>query len=92
MAENAATLDFKTLEEVLTVIRSLTSILSVTGIHITEVFSPNPMDQLNAPIESEVHISCFIISNYYNLFCRELLCRLARHHHHHQSVYQKMVR
>ena len=40
MAEIIATLDFKTLEEVLTVIRHLTSILSVSGINLMDQICP----------------------------------------------------
>jgi len=40
MAENIATLEYKTLEEVLTVIRHLTSILSVSGMNLMEQICP----------------------------------------------------
>ncbi|KAK7056612.1 Sister chromatid cohesion protein 2 [Paramarasmius palmivorus] len=41
MAENFAAFDYKTQEEVLTVIKSLTSTLSTSGTHILEVLSPS---------------------------------------------------
>lgn len=41
MAENLAALDYKTQEEVLTIIRHLTSILSVAGTALVEVISPS---------------------------------------------------
>ncbi|KAH7103288.1 hypothetical protein BKA62DRAFT_696412 [Auriculariales sp. MPI-PUGE-AT-0066] len=41
MAENLALLDYKTNEEVLTVIRHLTSVLSVSGLQLIEVISPS---------------------------------------------------
>lgn len=40
MAENVAALDYKTLEEVLTVIRHLTSVLSVSGTQIYDTYMP----------------------------------------------------
>ena len=48
MAENLAVLDYKTNEEVLTVIRHLTSVLSVSGMQLVEVISPsNLLNQLH---------------------------------------------
>ncbi|KAJ3753999.1 hypothetical protein EV360DRAFT_52476 [Lentinula raphanica] len=41
MAENFAAFDYKTQEEVLTVIKTLTTVLSTTGLHILEVLSPS---------------------------------------------------
>ncbi|KAJ4482460.1 hypothetical protein J3R30DRAFT_3699992 [Lentinula aciculospora] len=41
MAENFSAFDYKTQEEVLTVIKFLTAVLSTTGLHILEVFSPS---------------------------------------------------
>ncbi|KIO02759.1 hypothetical protein M404DRAFT_15882 [Pisolithus tinctorius Marx 270] len=50
MAENFATLDYKTQEEVLTVIRHLTSILSTSGMQIIDVVSPSHLlTQLHEP-------------------------------------------
>lgn len=50
MAENFATLEFKTLEEVLTILKYLTSILSTSGMHMVEKVSPsNLLAQLHAP-------------------------------------------
>jgi len=48
MAENLAVLDYKTNEEVLTVIRHLTSVLSVSGMQLVEMISPsNLLKQLH---------------------------------------------
>jgi cohesin loading factor subunit SCC2 len=41
MAENFATFEYKTLEEVLTVIKYLTNILSTTGMQLLEIVSPS---------------------------------------------------
>ena len=41
MAENFATFEYKTLEEVLTVIKYLTNILSTTGMQLLEILSPS---------------------------------------------------
>jgi cohesin loading factor subunit SCC2 len=41
MAENFASFEYKTLEEVLTVIKYLTNILSTTGMQILEIVSPS---------------------------------------------------
>ncbi|KAF8158512.1 hypothetical protein B0H34DRAFT_797892 [Crassisporium funariophilum] len=41
MAENFATFDYKTLEEVFTVIKYLTSVLSTTGMQLLEIISPS---------------------------------------------------
>ncbi|KAH0832222.1 sister chromatid cohesion C-terminus-domain-containing protein [Lanmaoa asiatica] len=50
MAENFATLDYKTQEEALTVIKHLTSILSTSGMQLIEVVSPsNLLAQLHEP-------------------------------------------
>lgn len=50
MAENFATLDYKTQEEVLTVIKHLTSVLSTFGMQVIEVISPSHLlVQLHEP-------------------------------------------
>ncbi|KIJ60270.1 hypothetical protein HYDPIDRAFT_32393 [Hydnomerulius pinastri MD-312] len=50
MAENFATLDYKTQEEVLTVIKYLTSILSTSGMQLIDVISPSHLlAQLHEP-------------------------------------------
>lgn len=50
MAENFATLDYKTQEEAFTVIKHLTSILSTSGMQLVEVVSPsNLLVQLHEP-------------------------------------------
>jgi cohesin loading factor subunit SCC2 len=41
MAENFATFDYKTQEEVLTVTKSLTTVLSTTGMQVVESISPS---------------------------------------------------
>jgi len=41
MAENFATFDYKTVEEVLTVIKYLTNVLSTTGMQLLEILSPS---------------------------------------------------
>ena len=43
MAENFASFDYKTQEEVFTVIKFLTTVLSTTGLHVLEVLSPSPL-------------------------------------------------
>ncbi|KZW01563.1 hypothetical protein EXIGLDRAFT_738517 [Exidia glandulosa HHB12029] len=49
VAENMATLDYKTQEEVLTIIRHLTSVLSVSGTALVELISPsNLLRQLHS--------------------------------------------
>ncbi|KIL61369.1 hypothetical protein M378DRAFT_26115 [Amanita muscaria Koide BX008] len=53
MAENFATLEYKTQEEVLTVIKHLTAILSTTGMQILELISPSHLlAQLRSPSKS----------------------------------------
>ncbi|KAJ8463322.1 hypothetical protein ONZ45_g17624 [Pleurotus djamor] len=54
MAENFAAFDYKTLEEVLTVIKILTAILSTTGAQLLEVISPSHLlAQLRSPQEDQ---------------------------------------
>jgi cohesin loading factor subunit SCC2 len=43
MAENFATLEYKTQEEVLTIIKHLTSILSTTGMQVMHLMSPSDL-------------------------------------------------
>jgi cohesin loading factor subunit SCC2 len=43
MAENFTAYEYKTLEEVLTVIKQLTSILSTTGMQLLETVSPSDL-------------------------------------------------
>ena len=55
MAENFATLDYKTHEEALTVIKHLTSILSTSGMQLVEVVSPsNLLVQLHEPQQQSI--------------------------------------
>lgn len=55
MAENFATLDYKTQEEALIVIKHLTSILSTSGMQLIEVFSPsNLLAQLHEPQQQSI--------------------------------------
>ncbi len=50
MAENFATFEYKTQEELLTVIKSLTSILSTSGMQLVEFLSPSHLlTQLHGP-------------------------------------------
>ena len=50
MAENFATLEYKTLEEVLTILKYLTNVLSTSGMQILEKLSPsNLLVQLHSP-------------------------------------------
>lgn len=50
MAENFSAFDFKTQEEVFTVIKHLTSVLSTVGMQLVEVLSPaNLLAQLHEP-------------------------------------------
>jgi len=56
MAENFAAFDYKTQEEVFTVIKHLTSILSTVGMQLVEVLSPsNLLSQLRGPTEAGAH-------------------------------------
>lgn len=51
MAENFAAFDYKTLEEVLTVIKYLTNVLSTTGMQVLELISPSHLlAQLHEPV------------------------------------------
>lgn len=60
MAENFATFDYKTQEEVFTVIKSLTSVLSTTGMQLLEIISPSHLlttlhgtsPETTAPVET----------------------------------------
>lgn len=50
MAENFAAFDYKTQEEVFTVIKYLTTVLSTTGMELLEMISPSHLlAQLRAP-------------------------------------------
>lgn len=50
MAENFASFDYKTQEEVITVIKYLTTVLSTTGMQLLEMVSPSHLlKQLHAP-------------------------------------------
>lgn len=61
MVENFATFDYKTQEEVFTVIKSLTSVLSTTRMQLLEIISPSHLlttlhgssqPKINIPVES----------------------------------------
>ncbi|KAJ3560203.1 hypothetical protein NP233_g10992 [Leucocoprinus birnbaumii] len=55
MAENFASFDYKTHEEVVTVIHSLTAVLSTTGMQLLEMISPSHLlSQLHAPLQPAV--------------------------------------
>ena len=68
MTENFSTFDYKTLEEVLTVIKYLTSVLSTTGMQLVEILSPsNLLAQLHGiaepsanPIEPPQPVSPYV--------------------------------
>jgi cohesin loading factor subunit SCC2 len=52
MAENFSAFDYKTQEEVITVIKHLTSVLSTAGMQLVETLSPsNLLTQLHGPKE-----------------------------------------
>ncbi|KAH9923582.1 hypothetical protein B0H21DRAFT_765352 [Amylocystis lapponica] len=54
MAENFAAFDYKTQEEVLTVLKYLTAVLSTTGMQLVEALSPSHLlAQLHAPSQSQ---------------------------------------
>lgn len=54
MAENFATFDYKTQEEVITVIKHLTTALSTTGMQLLEMISPSHLlSQLHAPLQPQ---------------------------------------
>ena len=64
MVENFSAFDYKTLEEVLTVIKYLTSVLSTAGMQLVEILSPsNLLTQLHdiagssSPIEPHQPVS-----------------------------------
>lgn len=62
MSENFAAFEYKTQEEILTVIKFLTSVLSTTGMQMLEIVSPNHlMAQLHAPSHSAVSLSCLFV-------------------------------
>lgn len=63
MAENISAFDYKTQEEVLTVIRHLTSVLSVVGMAVVETISPTT---LNAQTSSVVEVG-FSSGNLFSL-------------------------
>lgn len=55
MAENFSAFDYKTQEEVLTVIKYLTSVLSTTGMQLLEIVSPSHLlTHLHAPMQSQL--------------------------------------
>jgi len=52
MAENFASFEYKTQEEVLMVVKSLISVLSTSGMQVVEALSPSHLlTQLHAPIQ-----------------------------------------
>lgn len=54
MAENFAAFDYKTQEEVLTIIKYLTGVLSTTGMQLLEIISPNHLlTHLHTPAQSQ---------------------------------------
>ena len=58
MAENFAVLEYKTQEEVLTIIKHLTAILSTTGMHVLELISPSHLlAQLRSPTKPSLQVN-----------------------------------
>lgn len=54
MAENFAAFDYKTHEEILTVLKLLTSVLSTSGMQLVEIFSPEHLlKQLHEPTQPQ---------------------------------------
>jgi len=54
MSENFAAFDYKTQEEVLTVLKYLTAVLSTTGMQLVETLSPSHLlAQLHAPVQGD---------------------------------------
>lgn len=61
MAENFAAFDYKTQEEVLTVLKYLTSVLSTSGMQLVEILSPaHLLKQLHEPVQSDANVCRFI--------------------------------
>ena len=57
MAENFSAFDYKTQEEVLTVLKYLTSILSTSGMQLVEILSPaHLLKQLHEPLQPETNV------------------------------------
>lgn len=58
MAENFSSLDYKTQEEVLTVIRHLTSVLSTAGMQVYAVWAPQISPEVGnvQPISFQVNV------------------------------------
>ncbi|OCH92592.1 hypothetical protein OBBRIDRAFT_791042 [Obba rivulosa] len=57
MTENFATFDYKTQEEVLTVLKYLTAVLSTTGMQLIEALSPSHLlAQLHAPMNGPIQM------------------------------------
>lgn len=58
MAENFAVLEYKTQEEVLTIIKHLTAILSTAGMQVLEQVSPSHLlAQLRSPTKSSLQVN-----------------------------------
>ena len=58
MAENFAVLEYKTQEEVLTIIKHLTAILSTAGMQVLEQVSPSHLlAQLRSPTKSNLQVN-----------------------------------
>jgi hypothetical protein len=58
MAENFASFEYKTMEEVLTVIKYLTNILSTTGMQLLEIVSPSHLlTHLHGKVPQETMIT-----------------------------------
>jgi hypothetical protein len=59
MVENFAAFEYKTQEEVLTVIRHATSVLSVAGVHLVDTIQRSTMRQDPSVIHSHIIFSFF---------------------------------
>ena len=65
MAENFSAFDYKTQEEVLTVLKYLTSVLSTSGMQLVETLSPaHLLKQLHEPTQPEANVCSFIVVSY----------------------------
>lgn len=64
MAENFAAFDYKTQEEVFTVLKYLTNVLSTTGMQLLEIISPSHMlSQLHGSHQPQVTEGSLNVAN-----------------------------
>lgn len=58
MVENFSSFDYKTQEEVLTIIKYLTAVLSTTGMQLVETLSPaHLLTQLHSTLQPEAQVA-----------------------------------